>query len=433
MAIATDSKKHLLKGFRDHLDGRFTQFLDELPSGVPACSLCSVVPSEHYTLSCKHVYCSPCFLDTVRRNATNLWCPLDGKNFRMRKAPSPTSTDVDLLSGLPVHCWNKDNGCTFTGELERMMTHYRDCTFYKVCCGLCSCTYIRSDLAHHVKTAHAKSTKARASNKLKKHEVAAVYSGKTSVPDEQGVVAGEFVEPMEEYGAKQPSPQALLVSDGHLQEIVRAVAFRTASEAAEDVAQWNEALFRSILGGINQINERLDNLAETVHITYPREPPPIITLGTPPVRPLKQELQTEYAWTVTPYSKLRVGIHYVESLPFKIAPGHKVQLTLCTDGITLLELSVSVKIHRGDDDSRRELPWTFLRTCRFTLFDKSGKAADVTSLFSADDLFSRAVTTVDNLVSGWLIISKMGRGIFERDYVKDDSFTIGFSTETTPE
>ncbi|KAH7954721.1 hypothetical protein HPB49_021240 [Dermacentor silvarum] len=225
------------------------------------------------------------------------------------------------------------------------------------------------------------------------------------------------------------------LSHEHIQDLIEATASRTASVAVENVIQLNGTLFRDILGAVNLIYERLTAVTRTAGVSFTASSSVEDATAAPAVfehRPKEKHLE-EFTWMVCRYSKLRVGIHYVESPLLLIAPGHRVQFTVCIDGITVVELSVSVMVHRGDHGGQ-PCAQPFQRTCPFTLLDKSGNGAHVTSLFRPKDLFDSdaavSPSTEDAfLVSGWLTISKVNRAIFERDYVEDDGFTILFSTK----
>lgn len=74
------------------------------------------------------------------------------------------------------------------------------------------------------------------------------------------------------------------------------------------------------------------------------------------------------------------------SLTFIIAPGYRVQITVsvCFAGITLVELSASVKVRHGDVERSQPLAWLFQVTSLFIMFDRSGNGVHVTSLFTPD-------------------------------------------------
>ncbi|KAL3242646.1 hypothetical protein MRX96_002422 [Rhipicephalus microplus] len=58
MARAMGSSVLFFKGFNDVLEGRPVQPVNpDLPVGMLACSLCSVVAFEHFSLRCKHSFC----------------------------------------------------------------------------------------------------------------------------------------------------------------------------------------------------------------------------------------------------------------------------------------------------------------------------------------------------------------------------------------
>ncbi|KAH6946010.1 hypothetical protein HPB50_011130 [Hyalomma asiaticum] len=169
MAFSLNPTKCVLKGYSDVLDGRLIRFVDELPASVPVCSLCSVVPFEHYSLSCNHVYCSPCFFEIVMRYSGNVRCLIDGKVdvAQFQEMPSATAY-FDNLRGLLAYCFNRDSGCSYIGTLEELQVHVRDC--YEVSCSLCSARMPLSLLAGHVEAAHSAATPTASRNLKRGHE-----------------------------------------------------------------------------------------------------------------------------------------------------------------------------------------------------------------------------------------------------------------------
>lgn len=259
MASAPVPKKFNLKGFSDVLDGRLIQFECELPAGLSVCSLCSVVPFEHYTLSCKHVYCGPCFLESVKKSSTTLRCPVDGKLLRPRKAVPLVTTNWDMLRELVAYCCNKDYGCSYIGTLEDMQAHIRDC--YEVSCSLCSRKLLRSLLVGHVEAAHSATAKSP-SRKPKRHEQAAVRStevlsgalvetGETETEKHEGAVTSK------ETAATQAATTVTQLSHERVLELTEATASRTASLVAEYASKASGSMFRDILDALNLISDRL--------------------------------------------------------------------------------------------------------------------------------------------------------------------------------
>ncbi|KAL1440551.1 hypothetical protein MTO96_001109 [Rhipicephalus appendiculatus] len=90
MESATTPNVLHFKGFNDVLEARPVEPVGEvLPVGMLACSLCSVVSSEHFCLSCKHTYCVTCFVGIVKRPTnTSLQCPRRRQVLPTAESPS---------------------------------------------------------------------------------------------------------------------------------------------------------------------------------------------------------------------------------------------------------------------------------------------------------------------------------------------------------
>ncbi|KAH9383935.1 hypothetical protein HPB48_025875 [Haemaphysalis longicornis] len=456
MAASLQRERYQLVGFGAVFRTRAVEFDGGLPATVPVCSLCRCVPSNHYTPSCKHVYCDACFADVVQTRTSSLRCPLDGKNLRPRKPLPEGRTQSEDLDCLVAFCWNKENGCPYAGPLDDMTCHFdSECTFYEVPCSLCSDTVLRCELAVHVEAAHRRSAR---------------RAGGRDLVDGNSVVSGEQVRPTVPPRGRRPADERsstapaggtavspdkggldddqtghedtqesdragaleMLCSKEQLQVLMEDVASRT----AEDIKRHSEKLFFEVLGGIKVTKDRLLALAEAARATPLVDRQTVAASRSSWLTPLLQReelVRKQFEWVVGSYSKLRNGIHYVDSPAFLIVPGYRIQLKACIDGIKTAELSACVRVHRDDDAlGASELIWPFQRTCAFTLLHNSDGASHVRSWFAPCDAFNGSDSTPaegEVLDSSWLCIAKMDRNVFERDYVKDDAFTILFFTK----
>ncbi|KAH7984371.1 hypothetical protein HPB52_020033 [Rhipicephalus sanguineus] len=412
------------KGFNDVLEGRPVQPVGEdLPVGMLDCSLCSVVSSEHYTLGCKHTYCVACFVGIVKKQhtATSLQCPVDGKCFRPRKALPKSTTDPELVRGLLVRCWNNDNGCGYTGTLEDMPAHFRGCVFYRLTCSVCSTSLLRPELASHVEKSHAK-------RRSKQHDVAV---GSSDDPALKKRNSAEFPE-----DSKNVEFPERFASGDCFRQLAETTANQAASKTADRIKEHNEAFLLEVLSGLELIKDRIFSVAEAININFPPRSVANEDAFHPKsvVRAPEEIQHTEYTWVLEHYSKYRVGVHYIESPLFVMAPGYKVQLKVCIDGIASVQISVSLKIRRGDDERSLRLCWPFQRMCKFRLLDSSENSGDVARLFTPTQLFRSADDATspssgsDLHASGWLDIATIDRTVFERDYVTGDAFSISFTT-----
>lgn len=420
MASASTPNAIHFKGFDDVLEARPVQPVgDDIPAPLPACSLCSVVSREHYFLSCKHAYCVPCFFGIVKKNATthSLHCPVDGKNFRPRKELPKSTIDTERVRRLLVRCWNEDNGCGYTGTLQDMPAHFRGCEFYRVTCCLCSASLLRPGLASHVEESHAK-------RRSKRHDAAVGASADNASKVPTSV---ELSEDSKNVGHL---PESLSAGDG-FRQLAEAAATRAASQTADRINEHNEKFLLEVLSGLELVKDRVFAVAEAINMNFPpRSAGSEDALHSEPVAKASEQIRhMEYKWVLEPYSKYRVGVHYVESPPFVTAPGYKVQLTVCIDGITSVQISASLKVHRGEDERGRQLCWPFRRICQFRLIDGTGtnvvRSFTPAQVFNSDDA---ATPLSDQLVSGWLDIATIDRATFERDCVVGDAVTIIFTT-----
>ncbi|KAH9366360.1 hypothetical protein HPB48_006190 [Haemaphysalis longicornis] len=153
MATSFQPKRYLLRRFDAAFNSRHVECL---PATVPVCSFCRALPSEHYTLSCEHVYCGACFEDVVKTRPFSLRCPIDDKSMRNRKGRTEENHRLDGVNRLLVFCWNRQRGCPYTGVLADMPGHFKRCAFNEVVCSLGSDVMLRLNLAAHFRAAHEK-------------------------------------------------------------------------------------------------------------------------------------------------------------------------------------------------------------------------------------------------------------------------------------
>ncbi|XP_077525674.1 uncharacterized protein LOC144137611 [Haemaphysalis longicornis] len=421
MATSSQPKRYLLMGFNAIFERHHVEFVDNLPATVPVCSSCGAVPSEHYTLRCKHVFCAACFEDVVKTRPSSPRCPIDNKTTRILTATPRQTTSVEAVRRLLVFCWNRQRGCTYTVDLADMTVHFQKCPFYEVICPLCYKVMTRPKLADHFRAQHE--------GRIRMNEPAKNSSRTSTVPT---------VKVDETDGASILFPVCGGFVRADLEGDVRELVGEAASGAAEDIEQRNESLFLELLSGVELIKDRLVELADAARVSLPAGG--AVEGAIPPSRSQRDDVPVRsYTWVVRPYSRLRVGVHFVDSPVFFIAPGYKVELKVCILAVAMMELSVSVKIHRdaaSDVPRASQPPWPLQRTCQFTLFHNASDHGHVTSSFALGDAFNTpptysASSNSETLVSGWLGIGKMEKYLFESDYVNDDAFLIGFSTQSS--
>ncbi|XP_072140424.1 uncharacterized protein [Dermacentor andersoni] len=136
--------------FRDHVvagvNWRPTRFVDEFPSSR-VCGLCRTIPKRTVLLPCGHILCQTCNAASLEGGVGQ--CPLDQVQFEEVEGVGyefPTR----IANTLKVYCWNEENGCEYTGTMDRVLEHYEnECTFHTVECLRCGEGVQHKDLVKH--------------------------------------------------------------------------------------------------------------------------------------------------------------------------------------------------------------------------------------------------------------------------------------------
>ncbi|KAH7943977.1 hypothetical protein HPB52_013908 [Rhipicephalus sanguineus] len=134
-------------GFGEHTEWKTVEFVDEL-NDVQLCNWCGVVSAKAGVLSCSHMVCQEC--RTIAYNAVPPVCRIDKETLNSEKR-----FDVGLnyaLQHRKVHCVNVDNGCDFTGRIDKLNDHLSgSCAFYLKECPKCKEAVVYKDFSSHYK------------------------------------------------------------------------------------------------------------------------------------------------------------------------------------------------------------------------------------------------------------------------------------------
>jgi len=105
------------------------QFVDK-PLDLFICKICQLVSQDPYeTLCCHNTFCKLC-IDTAEKHEYKS-CPI------CRCQPIQTTKSVQLrrqIENLQVFCNNKEAGCEWVGEVERVEGHMKLCPYYMLNC-----------------------------------------------------------------------------------------------------------------------------------------------------------------------------------------------------------------------------------------------------------------------------------------------------------
>ena len=125
------------------------EFVSGPPSDDYTCLICSLVAREAQQASCcGKIFCKECLekCARVKDSCPNCREDLNGKYFPDRRA-------IRDINQLNVYCKNKDEGCTWEGELRQAQTHQDSCPYCQVQCpNQCTEAVRNMDLPHHLET-----------------------------------------------------------------------------------------------------------------------------------------------------------------------------------------------------------------------------------------------------------------------------------------
>ena len=137
----------------DEIETIIEGFDYELVNGEPPddcmCVLCRLLARDaRQTECCGRILCESC-LDRYKKSSLTFKCPncrqyFEGKHFK------DTRTDRAICQ-LQVYCTNKDNGCSWEGEVMHIETHIQKCPNQEITCDKCKNKLQQHQLAHHLK------------------------------------------------------------------------------------------------------------------------------------------------------------------------------------------------------------------------------------------------------------------------------------------
>ncbi|EEC02470.1 hypothetical protein IscW_ISCW024053, partial [Ixodes scapularis] len=434
-----------LSGFSKDVDGRHLEFQDSEPA-LPTCALCGLVPAATYKLTCKHIFCPACFTGVVQKTKTSLHCPVDGKSFRPKKALSSSSKASVSVLKLVVFCFNKRNGCSFFGTVSAMLEHFGVCPCWELTCQLCQSTVLRSSLVSHVETVHLK----RENRPMNTRSSSAMPGPSTSVapsvmPGTSAAVAPIAMQaPFVAVAVSAASPVTAapeVEPSRSSQDFLKAIS-KLISRSTDDIKMTQELHLARLLSNIDSLKRQPGNTAGLVGFPTPR----LYTAYSQVVDVVDgKERKTDevvpytlYHWSVSPFSRLRVGIHHFSSDVFMIAPGYNVQLKGCIDGIATVELKVEVTIRSITGASKANGDKALLdddKLFTFKIVNNNSRKESIFTAYLFEDTFGESslpLDSPDGVTSGWMDVGVIDRAVFERDFVDEDSFLIIFGIADTP-
>lgn len=109
----------------------------------PVCRHCLNVPMQ---TPCGHRFCQEC-INSVLESSQPV-CPLDRT---ILDNVFPDAACRRQINALKVYCSNKNDGCTWSGEMIDEATHRTSCVYGKIACKLCSEVILRVNEVKHKK------------------------------------------------------------------------------------------------------------------------------------------------------------------------------------------------------------------------------------------------------------------------------------------
>uniref|UniRef100_A0A6M2D394 Putative tnf receptor-associated factor ovary overexpressed n=1 Tax=Rhipicephalus microplus TaxID=6941 RepID=A0A6M2D394_RHIMP len=142
IVVEPDGSYYVLTQFFNETTRKAVHFAPPVPA-LPRCSMCGLVPPRVFKSdSCRHVFCSLCEVHAQRN------CPFDYTAWRRATTDDAA---LELVSRASLFCWNRGEGCEYSGSLSELPSHYRLCPYYRTRCGLCGQGVLMKDLNLHAK------------------------------------------------------------------------------------------------------------------------------------------------------------------------------------------------------------------------------------------------------------------------------------------
>ena len=122
-------------------------FVDPGPSDDQVCLICHLVARKACQANCcGKIFCKGC-LEKLRQHSDEFKCPICRKKLGKRYFKD-TKTERDILH-LQIYCTNKNEGCSWQGNLKDVDTHIKACCNQKVTCDKCDDVIQRHQLEIH--------------------------------------------------------------------------------------------------------------------------------------------------------------------------------------------------------------------------------------------------------------------------------------------
>ena len=97
-----------------------------------ACSICLDVFSDPVMpAQCQHTFCRKCLSSLAANSRTaSIPCPYCRKNFKIATLKTNILA-ASLINELEIYCSNRAVGCPWKGEIQRIPTHLKICSYGK--------------------------------------------------------------------------------------------------------------------------------------------------------------------------------------------------------------------------------------------------------------------------------------------------------------
>ena len=131
----------------DENGGYDYEFVDPSPSDDQMCPICHLVARKACQANCcGKIFCKGC-LEKHRQHSDEFKCPICCKRLGKRYFKDKRMTRQILH--LQIYCTNKNEGCSWQGNLQDIDTHNKECCNQEVTCDKCDDVMQRHQLEIH--------------------------------------------------------------------------------------------------------------------------------------------------------------------------------------------------------------------------------------------------------------------------------------------
>ena len=102
------------------------------------CLSCLKLLKDPLQVSCGHCYCKACFNSYFENGINFFECKSCNEKVTKNNSFLDNFIKREILS-LQVHCYNKEEGCNWKGEVKNLETHNSECNYLKVPCSQVGC------------------------------------------------------------------------------------------------------------------------------------------------------------------------------------------------------------------------------------------------------------------------------------------------------